>query len=491
MVEATKNSKSPEKKSSASSKASGVPTSYSALENSLAKLVQSYILKPKKGSVLDAQTLTKFPEHEKRCLTEIQKLQDSEWQALPDAPAKYPLDAQMWSEILKWSQNPLLAIQLWGENSTSQLLKSLANLIKQNPEKAPIIFEAASKSTVLAKRKRMSLAYELSDLLDVTTLPSSLIIEFLIYLASNEINLTNHLLKLEYIEDSFNKLDDSAQAKFLLNLKKFHYEDFLLFFSRLEIPKVRVALLREVRASMTIEEVRKFYEWKNPTPKFSTVGLETKVIKWTVEEKLKHSNALPELLALWPLISKAENGYDLPKFQEKLFEEMARENPLAVSMRNPELGKLKKANDELVESVRKLNESLARLEENRDRLTEAINEANRDITGLRNRIAEMSKGDQIGLEARDNQIRIDLLRSLLPVLQKAVEAANAAEIFELLEKANIDKVGKPGARIPWNADSCESLTGEVSEIVEVVESGFTWFNGTQTINLKRILVKNT
>lgn len=364
-------------------------------------------------------------------------------------------------------------------------------MIKQYPEKAAIIFEAMSKSTVLPKRKRMPLAYELSEVLDVATLPSGVVIEMLMYLASNEINLSTHLLKLDYMDDAFNVLNDAAQARFLLSLKKYNYENFLLFCSRLEISKVRVALLRELRAATTIDEVRTFYEWKNPTPKFSPVGIETKVIRAAVEEKLKLSNALPGLLILWPIISKVENGYDLPKFQEKLFAEMARDNALAASIKNPELGKLKKANDELVESAHKLSESLAQLEEKRDRLAEALNEANADIAGLRNRITEMSKSDQVGLEARDNQIRIDLLRDILPALQKAIQTGNADEILELLERANIDKVGKPGARIPWNADSCESLTGEVSEIVEVIESGFTWFNGTQTITLKRILVKNT
>jgi hypothetical protein len=63
-------------------------------------------------------------------------------------------------------------------------------------------------------------------------------------------------------------------------------------------------------------------------------------------------------------------------------------------------------------------------------------------------------------------------------------------ILKLLEKANVERIGRTGAKIPWNPNTCESLTGEVSEQVEVIEPGFTWFNGNQTLVLKRILVKS-
>lgn len=457
----------------------------------LDQLIESFLTSGGKNSEQVDEKLATAPEKLVFQFNEITRLKNSEWIALTDSPNKYALSPMTWKSLLTWSQNPLLSLQLWGENSTSDLLKIVSNHIVKDNATAALIFDASRKTSILPKKKRLSLASELAEAIDIQKLESQTLLQFLYYLSSSGIQISQLLLKTSYLDETFNKLDETEQVKILISVKKLSFNDFLILFTRLEISKVRISVLKEIRSVISIEEILEFQRWENPTPKFSTAGFEIKVIKPLIEEKMKLSSALPELISLWPIIANPESEYDLPKFQEKLHSEINRETPLAKSLRNPEMAKLKGANGELVESVRVLNETLQRTEEKLERVSDALEEAHSDISALRNRISEMSKGDQIGLEARDNQIRIDLLRSLLPAMQRAIQAGNEEDILELLEKANIERVGKPGAKITWNPDSCESLTGEVSELVEVVESGYTWFNGTQTISLKRILVKNT
>jgi len=489
MVEATKVTQHEKKANSGSAKKSPVRAKEGKESSSLSAHVDQFLLKLSKDQPFNEKGTEGIPEKEKRCLLEIKGLKDADWHPLPEPPSKYALDASMWVQVLKWSQNPILALQLWGENPTNQQLKLIISLIKQHPEKVERIFDATGKPSILPKRKRVSLANELSDALDVSTLPPTAVLEILKYLVSNNQEIGSHLLKLDHLDDAFNSLDDNNQAKFMMALKRNNFHDFLMFFSRLEISKVRIALLKEIRASITNSEVQDFYVWKNPTSKFSTAGIETKIIKASVEEKLKLSNALPELLSIWPIIANPDNGYELVKFQEKFQSEMVRDTQLAISLRNPELGKLKAANVELAESVRLLKDNLDRAEGSNKRLTESLDEAKSDIVALRARITEISKGDQVGLEARDNQVKIDLLRDLLPAFHRAIEVQED-EILKILEKANVERIGRAGAKIPWNPNTCESLTGEVSEQVEVIEPGFTWFNGNQTVILKRILVKS-
>jgi hypothetical protein len=454
-------------------------------------LIEQHVLSLAPGKFLETKVLESIPDAYKTRILEINNLRDLGWNPLQEPPSKYGLELSTLSAIQKWSQNPILAIQLWGENSTLELLRVIAGAIKGDLAAAQKVFVATSKPSVLPKRKRNSLASELSDLIDVTSLPTATTLKFLEYLVSNDLCIKNHVLKLENLENAFNELNDDAQAKYVLAIKKSNFEDFLLFFTRLEISKVRIALLKEVRAKVTNEDILKFYEWKNPTPKFSAVGVETKIIKASIDERMKLSSVLPDLLTLWPAISNPENAYELGKFQDRIQSELSRDTSLAISLRNPEIKKLKATNSELAQAATAAKAALDASEKKRQLLSEALEEAKADVIALRNRLTEMSKGDQIGLEAKENQVRIDLLRTLLQTFQVALDGGRPEEILTLLESQNIERVGKPGSKIPWNPETCESLTGEVSDTVEIIEPGFTWFNGTQTISLKRILVRNT
>ena len=92
-------------------------------------------------------------------------------------------------------------------------------------------------------------------------------------------------------------------------------------------------------------------------------------------------------------------------------------------------------------------------------------------------------------ESIERQIKIDLLRSLVPTFEKALSGESAPEISKLLEEQKIEMVGVLNQKIRWNQTICESLTGlEISEGI-VVKTGFTWFTGKEVVPLRRMLLK--
>jgi hypothetical protein len=107
------------------------------------------------------------------------------------------------------------------------------------------------------------------------------------------------------------------------------------------------------------------------------------------------------------------------------------------------------------------------------------------VTRLEN--SRDSKAAQVAIE---RQIKIDTLRGLIPTMERALASDAQGEILRILEEQGIEMIGRVGQKIRWNSQICESLTGEEISEGLVVKTGFTWFDGKETVPLRRMLLKS-
>jgi hypothetical protein len=309
------------------------------------------------------------------------------------------------------------------------------------------------------------------------------------YFAKHEVDPGKILSSMDNVTIQFNEQDDSFQLETFSNLRKFKVEAAFQFLSHIDSDRMRYQLCNHIIESLEVSEVAGFFTWDNPDTGYGKIGLFKRIIHPYIENFMKWNHKLEDLLLLWPYLSNPENGLNLSELKVKFKQLTSKNGHLQESLRDEaipvlqnELQKTKDALEKLKTELNEINKKLMLSEESKTKLEAELGE-----------VRAIKKENVVGAlsaqESIERQIKIDLLRNLVPVFEKALSGESSSEISKLLEDERIEMVGVLNQKIRWNHTICESLTGvELTEGI-VVKTGFTWFTGKEVVPLRRMLLK--
>lgn len=165
------------------------------------------------------------------------------------------------------------------------------------------------------------------------------------------------------------------------------------------------------------------------------------------------------------------------------------EKGLIEFFRSNEIATLKAEKEVLEEKILEqkiYSESLLKTSENQ---VEIISNLRSTLDSYEKRLqVEMTESSK-GRLASDNQVKIDVIKSLVLLLHPELISGEHHKIQIALAKFGINQIGTMGRQTNWNPLECESLTGSSLLDPVVVEPGYKWnFNG-EVVVLKKALVK--
>ena len=241
---------------------------------------------------------------------------------------------------------------------------------------------------------------------------------------------------------------------------------------------------------MSVSEIEEFFNWVNPEPNLSKVGVYKRIIIPSVENFLKWNNDLKDLLYLWPHLANPEYGFSLSELKVKFKQLIGKTGYLAESLRDGAVPVLQSENQTLKVNLQVAEKHVADLTQKLAVLMRIHEEIKSDLEEVRVARLESSRDVSAAQEAIERQIKIDTLRGLIPAMERALASDAQNEILRILEGQRIEMVGRVGQKIRWNSQICESLTGEEISEGLVVKTGFTWFDGREIVPLRRMLLKS-
>ena len=86
--------------------------------------------------------------------------------------------------------------------------------------------------------------------------------------------------------------------------------------------------------------------------------------------------------------------------------------------------------------------------------------------------------------------KAEVIKSLVESLDHLFLGADGIQLERALQKTGITRSGLPGQEFAWDAELCETLTGEAMDSGIVVRSGYTWLIGEKKILIRRVLLKS-
>ena len=309
------------------------------------------------------------------------------------------------------------------------------------------------------------------------------------YFAKNEINPERILSTIGNITIQFNEQDDQFQLEIYSNLRKFKVEAAFQFLSHIDSDRIRYQLCEQIIESLKVREVVGFFVWDNPDAGFGKIGIFKRIIAPYIVNFMKWNNNLEDLLLLWPYLSNPENGVKQSELKVKFKQLISKSGHLQESLRDEAIPVLQNELQETKDALEKLKTDFKEINKNLSLSEEFTTKLVAELEDMRATKKENAVGALSAQESIERQIKIDLLRSLVPVFEKALSCESAPEISKLLEEERIEMVGVLNQKVRWNPTICESLTGiELTEGI-VVKTGFTWFTGKEVVPLRRMLLK--
>jgi hypothetical protein len=410
-----------------------------------------------------------------------------------DISDKFKLDlisAKNLDEILTNTKNLSLSLASFSYHRNQRALR----VIKSKSLESLNEFEKFAKlSTKNYLVPRQLINYIVNEIIDSSAYKKSQImvrVEMISFLANQGIDPTKLISGLGNITSDFNNEGEKFQNRIIDSLRRYNCRCAYHFLIHIDSEKIRVALCNQLIQDLSINEIVAFFEWVNPEPNLSKVGVFKRVIVPSVGNFIKWGNSLEDLLYLWPHLTNPEYACNLPELKVKFKQLVGKSGYLAESLRDGAVPVLQSENQQLSENLQAAEKLAADLNEKLSHLTIMNQEIKSDLDEARAARLENSREANAAQAAIERQIRIDTLRGLIPAMERALASDAQIEILKILEGLKIEMVGRVGQKISWNHLICESLTGdELSEGI-VVKTGFTWFDGKEIVPLRRMLLKS-
>ncbi len=399
------------------------------------------------------------------------------------------LSREVLDELLLRTENLSLSLKAYSHQKNTNALKIIKLSSFSSLENLDKFIKLLSKQYLVQKEILPMLADEITSSTAFKKAGFNLQIKTISSLARKKVDPSKAITVLGNVTTEFNEQDESFQLQVIENLRKWDISCVYQFLTHIDSDRIRVALCKHLAENLTPIEIAKYFVWQNPDSNLSKVGVFKRIVTPAIENFMKWNNKLEDLLILWPHLVNPENGFSLSQSKVKFKNLIGKSGYLAESLRDDSVpllqDQLQVAQDALI-SLQGHTEDLGKKLNALQVMNEEISQ---ELTDLRKERQENSREALAAHEAIERQIKVDLLRQLIPFFELALSGEGHEEFMKILEHQRIEMVGRVGQKIRWNPQICESLTGvEIAEGI-IVKTGFTWFSGKEVVPLRRMLVK--
>lgn len=393
-------------------------------------------------------------------------------------------------QMLTKTQNLSLAFLAFSNHRNQKALR----IIKSKSLTTLIDFERFKKLSIKSYLiPRHMFTYLADEIVASSTYKKSQVriqLEVISFFANQGIDPTKMIAGLENITSEFNKEDEAFQNRYIESLRRFSVCSVFQFLGHLDSERIRVALCNKIIQDLSVQEIAEFFTWTDPEPSFSKIGLYKRIIVPSIENLIKWNISLEDLLYLWPHLTNPDYGFNLSELKVKFKQLISKSGYLAESLRDGAVPVLQSEVQFLKDSLQVAEKRAEDLSQKLSVLIKVNEEIKSDLDEVRVTRLENSRESKAAQEAIERQIKIDTLRGLIPTMERALASDAKDEILRILEEQGIEMIGRVGQKIRWNSQICESLTGEEISEGLVVKTGFTWFDGKETVPLRRMLLKS-
>lgn len=347
----------------------------------------------------------------------------------------------------------------------------------------------STKNYLVPRNVLMQVAEDLTTSPNFKKAPIIVQIKAISFLGKRKINPEKSISALGNITSDFNEQDENFQLQVIENLRKWDISSVYQFLTHIDSDRIRVALCTHLSEELTPIEIAKFFSWENPDSSLSKIGVYKRIVIPAVENFMKWNNKLEDLLILWPHLANPEYGFNLSQLKVKFKLLISKSGYLAASLRDDSVPLLQAELQVTKDALVSLEVRAEDLGNKLDVLKEVNEEISQELSEMRKDRQENSRDALAAHDAVERQVKVDLLRQLIPIFELALSGDGQEEFMKILEHQRIEMVGRVGQKIRWNPQICESLTGvEIAEGI-IVKTGFTWFSGKEIIPLRRMLIK--
>ena len=400
------------------------------------------------------------------------------------------LEEETLEALISRTKNLSIALKSYDKYEGSQILRAIGSRLLNTNEDFDKYSKLLLKQSLYPRTKLLLFKNALQEISIYKKSPISVQLMVISFFAYHGIDPTKNITSLANVTNDFNTHTEERQIEILNGLRSYSFGSLIHFLTHIEMDKVRINVLNQLRNSLLARDFYEYHIWKNPDTKRSTANLFIKGVKPACENFIQKNSSLEDLLLAWPMLVNPANNLELSSIRVKFKSLVAKDNPLAQSLQDPALPLLQ-------DQVLKLREELEKSSLHGDQLEIKIQaqiDLNSEITDqlleLKRKRIESTKENFTGKEALEKQIKIDQLRDLLPLLDFISNSPDSPSAVKALESVGIEILGRIGQKMRWNASFCESLTGEAMEEGIVVRQGYTWFSGKEVIPLRRMLLKS-
>lgn len=458
------------------------------VENDLNLILESKFSKSNKTQQIEYK-IDQLPELQKNTASEVLLLFKDQDYEISDKFKFEIIQEKNLQELLIRTQNLSLCLKTFSDKRDPAALRIIKNKSLNSTREFHIFKKLASKHSLLSRFAFPQLAEEIFSSTIFKKSDCIIQIQAAAFFAKNGINPTKIISHLDNVTEHFNNQDENFQIEIFRGLRKWHIESVYHFLSHIDGDRLRIDFCKIIIEELTLDEILCFFNWKNADSKFSKIGIYKRIIYPYLDNFIKWGQDLESLLLLWPYLIQPENGFELVVLKTKFKGLIGKNGILPESLRDGSVPLLQREIQEAKDSLNTLKRELTGTQEKLTLSLKIQEEISSELEELRTFKRENIRDVMIAHESVERQLRIDLLRDLVPIFEKALSSEKAPDIISMLEDLKIEVVGTLNQKVRWNPSICESLTGaELSEGV-VVKTGFTWFTGKEVVPLRRMLLK--
>ena len=411
-----------------------------------------------------------------------------------DIPSSFSLEGIIFEKLEKisaFTENYSLLVRAYQYTNSAKISKRIKNLIFSSVDNFDNFLKNVSKSNVVSKKLLTAYVEELCQSSYFEKSPLNVKLRVISFLCYQDRNPTNYLKDLENITIEFNDFDDETQWQTIRALDNWSSTAVYQFLTHLDSDRIRYALSNRLLDYLTADKVYDFFVWEKIPYKMNKVGVFKRIIKPWCEKIYDRTVDLQDLILLWPYLVEPKYGFKEEELKVKLKSLINSKGVLAQSLRDKAIPVLQSELQKLKDDSRELRSSLAQSQARVEELSSINTEIQSELIEFRNQKIVQSKESLGARESNNRQVKIDLLKELVPFVEASLANSSPDQLVRILEKLGLEMVGKPGQIVRWNPQICESLTGESIQEGEVVNSGLTWFDGNSVIPIRRMLIKPT
>ena len=298
------------------------------------------------------------------------------------------------------------------------------------------------------------------------------------------------LIGLRSASTQFKDLETPQRNRIYRKLLELDPVTFLFFLVHISSESFSTKFIEQIIAKKSRLVLITYFENRNSfngpwLAKFETQFI-SPILKSTLDGVMSFEDLLPFLVKK-PHFSHLISAETLPRAVSRSFKRNDEFSSLLADVR---VSKLEGLTEGLTEEIDKISKELkAEKLENLER-EKRIKDFELAIENYESRLRSQMNSENVNTDAMALSAKAEVIKSLVESLDHLFLGADGIQLERALQKTGITRSGLPGQEFAWDAELCETLTGEAMDSGIVVRSGYTWLIGEKKILIRRVLLKS-